>query len=79
MMTKQRGRPAGATGKAKQGFIHVRVDELEQEGFAEAAALAGLTVSAWARERLRQVCRKELQKNGKVVPFLPSQNPGGAG
>jgi hypothetical protein len=69
-MAKKRGRPRGATGKARAGWLHIRVDSLEQEGFAEAAQLAGLTASAWARERLRELCRVELAKHGRKPPFL---------
>jgi hypothetical protein len=70
-MAKKRGRPRGTvTGNAKAGVLHVRVDDLERDGFAEAARLAGLTTSAWARERLREVCRTELAKHGRKPQFL---------
>ena len=80
MKKKQRGRPRGSTGRAKTGFIHLRVGEQEQQGFTEAAELAGLALSAWARERLRAVCRRELEENGRSVPFLsgkPASDPVG--
>ena len=70
MKTKKWGRPLGSTGKAKGKLLQVRVDELEQLGFAKAAELAGIGLSAWARERLRIVCRRELEQNGQQVPFL---------
>jgi hypothetical protein len=71
MKTKQkRGRPRGATGKAKTDLLQIRVDSLERQGFTQAADLAGIGISAWARERLRQVCRRELTDHGVAVPFL---------
>ena len=69
-MKKKKGRPRGATGKAKSDLIQLRVDTLEKEGFSQAAELAGIGISAWARERLRQICRRELESHGKAVPFL---------
>jgi hypothetical protein len=69
-MTKKRGRPRGTSGKAKTGLLQLRVDTLEKQGFVQAAELAGIGISAWARERLRQVCRRELEEHGYAVPFL---------
>jgi hypothetical protein len=76
-MATKRGRPRGATGKAKAAIMHIRVDLLEQEGFDRAADLAGLTTSAWVRERLRRVCCIELKAHGERVPFLPSKKENG--
>jgi hypothetical protein len=70
MKTKKRGRPPGSTGKAKNDLLQLRVDELEKEAFQRAADLAGIGISAWARERLRQVCKRELESNGEKAPFL---------
>jgi hypothetical protein len=70
MKKPTRGRPPGSTGKAKTELLQLRVDQLEKQGFAEAAELAGIGVSAWARERLRQICRKELEQHGRKAPFL---------
>ena len=35
---------------------------------------AGLALSAWVRERLRRVARKELQESGRAVPFLETSH-----
>jgi hypothetical protein len=71
-MAKRRGRPSGSTGKARSELLQIRVDALEKEAFEEAARFAGLTASGWARARLRTICRKELEQQGRSVPFLPS-------
>lgn len=70
----QRGRPPGTTGKAKTEVIQFRANALEKQAFAQAAADAGLSVASWLRERVRQVCRDELEKNGRRVSFLSSDD-----
>ena len=73
-MAKRKGRPPKGAGKAKAEFLQVRVDEAEKRAFNAAAELAGLDLSAWVRERLRLLARKELAKAGQAVPFLkPSE------
>lgn len=69
-MAKQRGRPPKGAGKTKASFLQVRLDEAEKRAFNEAAELAGLALSAWVRERLRLLARKELDKAGRPVAFL---------
>src|SRR5262245_57764724 len=70
---KKRGRPIGSTAKAKGALMQFRADSLEKQAFYEAAALSGLTVSAWIRERLRRICQGELQAARRPVPFLDSR------
>jgi hypothetical protein len=70
---KRRGRPPGATGNAKSAVVQFRADALEKMGFEQAAKDAGLSVSSWSRSRLRQICREELEKNGREVPFLAGE------
>jgi|HubBroStandDraft_4_1064222.scaffolds.fasta_scaffold00029_33 hypothetical protein len=53
--------------------MQLRVDNLEKQAFGEAAQLAGLSVSGWMRERLRESCKEELQASGKSVAFLSSR------
>lgn len=64
------GRPKKPEGESKTQFLQVRLLELERDGFAEAARLAGIPLSTWVRERLRIVARKELQEYGKRAEFL---------
>ena len=67
---KSPGRPKKLEGESKTRFLQVRLLELERDGFAEAARLAGIPLSSWVRERLRVVARKELEEFGKTVDFL---------
>ena len=55
---------------SKAELVKLRVTELEKRGFEDAAAFAGLNLSAWARERLRRSARLELDDAGLPVPFL---------
>ena len=54
---------------AKTYMMRIRIEETERQGFEEAATLSGLSLSAWARERLRGAARRELTEVGKQVPF----------
>jgi len=69
-MKKRRGRPPKGAGKTKASFLQVRLDEAEKRAFNEAAELSGLALSAWVRERLRLLARKELEKVGRSVAFF---------
>ena len=72
MNTKQsrRGRPHGATGKAKGELMQVRLDVAEKQAFTDAASMDGKDLSEWVRDRLRRIARQELEKAGKPVAFL---------
>jgi hypothetical protein len=59
-----------AADSRKTTQIQFRVDEREKEAFDAAAKMSGLGTSAWIRERLRVLARKELQESGQRVPFL---------
>lgn len=74
-MAKKRGRPPVGPEKTKAEYLEVRLGVAEKQAFKEAADLAGLALSAWVRERLRRVARKELEEAGKSVPFLAGQLP----
>jgi uncharacterized protein (DUF1778 family) len=56
--------------KTKADYLEVRVEAVEKSAFREAADIAGLALSAWVRERLREAARKELKSAGRVVAFL---------
>ena len=73
-MEKKRGRPTKKKGSTKTRYLQVRVSDPEKAAFDAAADLAGLDLSAWVRERLRAVARKELIDSGGQVPFLVSQS-----
>jgi hypothetical protein len=52
------------------------LEESEKEAFRAAAELAGLDLSAWIRERLRRIARRELQEAGHSVVFLAEEKRG---
>lgn len=64
------GRPRKGSGDAKSAYLEVRLNAAEKQAFQDAASLAGLDLSAWVRERLRQISRKELEEVNRPVAFL---------
>ncbi len=54
----------------KDSQFLIRVSETELEGFKRSADIAGVGLSAWARQRLRAAAIKDLQELGEKVPFL---------
>jgi len=63
--------------KAKSTNLDIRVSDSEKEGFELAAALAGISLSSWVRERLRLTAIRELESAGRRVPFVPEIPLGG--
>jgi len=72
MKTKKvgRGRPPKGSGQTKSESLLLRLDPSEKQGFTDAAQLAGVPVTVWIRERLRQVAAKELQSAQRPIAFL---------
>lgn len=68
--TRGRGRPPKDAGELRSESLLVRLDGGEKEAFKEAAALAGVTLASWVRERLRQIAIKELGKAERPIAFL---------
>jgi hypothetical protein len=58
------------SGKRREELLQVRVASTEKEAFEEAANLSGLALSAWVRERLRQVATRELEAASRPIAFL---------
>jgi hypothetical protein len=54
----------------KSEFMKIRLSAEEKEAFADAANHAGLSLSAWIRERLRLVAIRELEDAGRPIPFV---------
>lgn len=54
----------------KEKQIIIRVTEKEKEGFERASDIAGISLSAWARQKLRTSAIAELQNVGETAPFL---------
>lgn len=55
---------------AKTKTMKIRLSSEEKQTFERAAALSGIAVSAWMRDRLRRAARRELQDASQPVPFL---------
>jgi uncharacterized protein (DUF1778 family) len=71
MGTKRKpGRPRKNSVLLKSESLLVRLEPDEKRAFSDAARLSGLDVSAWVRDRLRQVARKELEGADQPVAFL---------
>jgi hypothetical protein len=62
----------------KSEILQIRITDSEKEGFELAAALAGISLSSWVRERLRLTAIRELESAGRRVPFVPEIPLGGA-
>lgn len=58
------------TNTTRSGRLEIRLEPKEKEGFEKAAAIAGLPLSSWVRERLRRAARQELEDAGEGIPFL---------
>ncbi len=59
-----------ATKELKQEVVMIRLTKPEKAGFREAADLAGVGLSTWIRERLRQAAIRELEQAGQIAPFI---------
>jgi uncharacterized protein (DUF1778 family) len=55
---------------SKSELSQIRMEPDEKQAFQDAADLAGVTLSAWIRERLRKAARKELEEAGLQIAFL---------
>lgn len=63
--------------KAKTETLQIRLTATEKLGFEQAAAIAGIPISAWVRERLRESAIRELERIGQRAPFIPNISMGG--
>jgi hypothetical protein len=70
MTDRPQKRKAGSR-QPKDQLLQLRVGALEKQGFEDAAAVTGLGLSAWVRERLRRAAIKDLEEAGRPVAFLP--------
>lgn len=53
-------------------LLQLRLGVDEKHAFQEAAALAGISLSAWVRERVRTAAIRDLEGSGRSVPFVSS-------
>jgi predicted HicB family RNase H-like nuclease len=70
MKKKKRGRPPKEADKLRSEALLVRLESTEKEAFKDAAELAGVPLSTWVRERLRQVAVRELENASQPIAFL---------
>lgn len=70
MENKKRGRPPKEVSHLRNEPMLVRLEAREKEAFRDAADLAGVPLSTWVRERLRQIAVRELEKAARPVAFL---------
>jgi len=70
MKKKGRGRPPKEAERLRNEALLVRLETSEKEAFRDAADLAGVPLSTWVRERLRQVAVRELENAARPIPFL---------
>ena len=66
----RRGRPPKTADELRTADLLVKLKADEKEAFKSAADLAGVSLSTWVRERLRQVAIKELQSASQPIAFL---------
>ena len=50
--------------------VQIRVRPSEKSAFTLASEIAGISLSAWIRERLRLTAARELESAGRKIPFL---------
>jgi predicted HicB family RNase H-like nuclease len=75
-MNRKPGRPPAKV--KRDSDLELRVSADEKEAFELAAAMAGISLSSWVRERLRLAAIRELESAGRRVPFVPDIPLGGS-
>jgi len=70
MRKPKRGRPPKEADRLRSEPLLVRLEVTEKEAFRDAADLAGVPLSTWVRERLRQIAVRELEKAARPIAFL---------
>jgi hypothetical protein len=73
---KRPGRPPKGSADKKSESLLLRLSPGEKAGFGEAADVAGVPLTVWIRERLRQVATRELGEAGRPVVFMPNPHGG---
>ena len=69
-MTIKNGRPPKPIDELRSETVEIRINTVEKKGFQNAASIAGVSLSVWARERLRRVASRELEEARQQVPFI---------
>jgi hypothetical protein len=55
---------------SKSETMKLRLAPEEKKAFEQVSEMAGLSVSAWMRARLRQAAIREFEEAGRPIPFL---------
>lgn len=63
--------------RAKTETLQARCTAAEEQGFKLAAAIAGIRISVWVRERLRESAIRELKRVRQRALFIPNISMGG--
>lgn len=66
---KGRGRPKKSSDQLQTVSLDVRCAIAEKDTFKAAADLAGMPLSMWVRQCLRQMATKQLHEAGQEVAF----------
>jgi len=70
MSEQKRGRPTKDLDNLRNESLIVRLESTEKQAFKDAAGLAGISLSTWVRERLRQVAIRKLENAVHPIAFL---------
>ena len=62
--------PSAVSSSLKTKLFQMRLDAGEKQAFNDAAKIAGLSLSAWVRERLRRAAIRELEDANRKIAFL---------
>lgn len=54
----------------KTETVQIRLTPAEKKTFEDAANIAGVSLSAWVRERLRRAARHDLEDASQPIAFL---------
>jgi hypothetical protein len=68
--------PAEKPPRLKSDALLVRMSPTEKEAFRQSAAIAGIPLGSWIRERLRLAAIHDLENAGRKVPFIEEINFG---
>jgi hypothetical protein len=82
MEKRGRGRPPKPPEDRLTERLDVRADPADKSQFEQAAQLAGMKLSDWIRERLKEAAKAELRrasrpkrKAGVTIPFGAESDP----
>lgn len=54
----------------KSETVKIRLDPDEKIAFEETARIAGISLSAWMRQKLRLAAIRELEQASRPIPFV---------